>query len=177
LFEVEIKAYIDDLVRLERQLTQLGAIYHKTLHQSDLYLQHPIRNFAQTDEALRIRISNDQSYLTYKGPKLDSTSKTREELELEIEDPDKLTKLLRKLGFITIKKVVKTRRRFLLDDVIISIDHIEKLGYFIELELDVQSQEEISTARERLFEILKEINISKDKLERRSYLELLFLDK
>jgi len=177
LFEVEIKAYIDDLTLIERQLKQLGAVYQTTLHQSDLYFQHPIRNFAQTDEALRVRISNDQSYLTYKGPKLDSNSKTREEFELNIVSPDKYTKLLTKLGFIPVKKVLKTRKVFNLDDIIISLDHLDHLGNFIELELEVTDQKQIPSAKNRLFSLIKQLNISPTQLERCSYLELLLRPK
>ena len=44
----------------------------------------PCRDFAQTDEALRIRTVGDTSFVTYKGPKLDATTKTRRELELPL---------------------------------------------------------------------------------------------
>ena len=175
LFEVEIKAYLDDYILVENQLQQLGAVFEKTIPQSDTYFQHPIRNFAQTDEALRIRISDKNSYLTYKGAKVDSSTKTREELELAIPEPDKLNAILKKIGFSPVMTVKKTRKKYILDEIKISIDMVEGLGNFIEFELDVSEKEHIQSARERLFSLLKRLNIPNEKLERRSYLELLFL--
>jgi adenylate cyclase, class 2 len=173
LFEVEVKAQIEEIASIESQLLQLGASFQQIIHQSDIYFQHPIRNFAQTDEALRIRIADNGNYLTYKGPKIDSVSKTREELELEVQDPLKFIDLLKKIGLNPIMKVIKSRRSYLLNDISISIDTIEELGTFIELELDVPDKGQLPTARERLFTILKQLKISPNKFERRSYLELL----
>ena len=38
--------------------------------------------------------------MTYKGPKIDKISKTREEIEVKIEDGHKMEKILEKLGKI-----------------------------------------------------------------------------
>lgn len=168
-----MKARIEDLASIGSQLLQLGASFQHIIQQSDIYFQHPIRNFAQTDEALRIRITDNGSYLTYKGPKIDAISKTREELEFEVEDPLKFIELLKKIGLHPLMKVVKSRRSYLLNDISISLDTIEELGTFIELELDVQDKSQLPMARKRLFAILKQLRISPDKFERRSYLELL----
>jgi adenylate cyclase class 2 len=177
VIEVEIKAYLDDLSFVESQLLQLGAIFQKTIHQSDIYLQHPIRNFAQTDEAVRIRISDNGNFLTYKGPKIDSSSKTREELEIEIREPDKLLELLKKIGFFPIKTVNKVRTLYLVEDITVSLDKVEGLGSFIELEIDVADQEAIPSIKNRLFSFFAQLKIPSQKLERRSYLELLLLSK
>ncbi len=173
MFEVEVKARIEDPASIESQLLQLGASFQQIIFQTDIYFQHPIRNFAQTDEALRIRITADKSYLTYKGPKIDLISKTREELELEVQDPLKFIELLKKIGLNPIMQVVKSRKCYLLSEISISIDAVQELGTFIELELDVPEKTQLPTARERLFAVFKQLNISSEKFERRSYLELL----
>ena len=173
LFEVEVKARIKDAASIESRILQLGAIFQKEIHQSDIYFQHPIRDFAQTDEALRIRITDDKNYLTYKGAKLDSTSKTREELEIEVQEPLKLLELLTRIGLSPIKKVVKTRKFYLYNDITISIDDVEELGSFLELELAVSDETQIPPARNRLFSFFKQLKISSKNFERRSYLELL----
>lgn len=177
MFEVEIKAHLDDPDLIETRLIQLGAIFQKTIHQSDIYFQHPIRNFAQTDEAIRIRISDNRAYLTYKGPKIDSASKTREELELEIQEPDKLLAILEKIGFYSVARVIKSRKFYILEDIKISLDKIESLKSFIELELEVTNEAIIPNARNRLVSLINQLEISSEKLERRSYLELLLFGK
>jgi len=175
MFEVEIKAHLDDFIRIESHLKQIGAIFYKDTHQEDIYFQHPIRNFAQTDEALRIRISDELNFITYKGAKLDSTTKTREELELPISDPQKAAKIFEKLGFSPVIRVRKSRKIYQLNDITISLDNVTDLGYFVEFELEVTTKEEIPLAKNRLFSLLQSFQIPRDRLERRSYLELLFL--
>lgn len=173
MFEVEIKARIEDPSSIESQILKLGALFQKIIHQTDTYFQHPLRNFAQTDEALRIRITDNKSYFTYKGPKIDSTSKTREELELEVQEPLKFIELLKKIGLNPVTNVVKSRKLYLLEEVKISIDIVEKLGAYLELELEVPDKNQVTLARNRLFSLLNRLQISSEKFERRSYLELL----
>jgi adenylate cyclase class 2 len=173
LFEVEVKAQVEDAAAIESRLLQIGVIFQKEIHQSDTYFQHPMRDFARTDEALRIRITDDKNYLTYKGAKIDSTSKTREEIELEVQEPFKLVELLTKIGLIPIKKVVKSRKSYSFGDITISLDNVEELGSYIELELAVSDKTQIPPARTRLFSLFKQLEISSKNFERRSYLELL----
>ena len=53
--EVEQKFRIADVPAMERQLRALGATLGATELQVDCYFAHPQRDFAQTDEALRLR--------------------------------------------------------------------------------------------------------------------------
>lgn len=173
MFEVEVKARVEDLGSIESRILELGAVFQEEIHQSDTYFQHPTRDFAQTDEALRIRVTDKKNYLTYKGAKLDSISKTREELEIEVQEPLKLAELLTKIGLTPTKKVVKSRKSYSYDDITISIDNVDELGAFIELELAVSDETQIPPARNRLFSFFKQLKISSRNFERRSYLELL----
>ena len=54
--------------------------------QIDCYYAHPVRDFAASDEALRLRQVGENNYITYKGPKLDTTTKTRREIEISLPD-------------------------------------------------------------------------------------------
>lgn len=173
LFEVEVKARVEDIGSIENWILELGAIFQKVIFQSDIYFQHPTRDFAQTDEALRIRITDNKNYLTYKGAKLDSTSKTREEFEIEVQEPLKLSEILTKIGLIPIKKVVKSRKSYLYKDITIFLDNVDELGFYIELEIAVSDERQIPAARNRLFSLFKQLKIPPQNFERRSYLELL----
>ena len=84
VLEIEIKAPCPDLSALESKLKAMGARDFGRLFQRDVYYSHPGRDFGQTDEALRLRVENDLTLVTYKGPKLDAGSKTREELEVSL---------------------------------------------------------------------------------------------
>ena len=83
-YEVEQKFSVADVEKIRAALQSLDASFGEPVIQCDRYLAHPSRKFAETDEALRIRMVGDTSYVTYKGPKVDSTMKTRREIELSI---------------------------------------------------------------------------------------------
>ncbi len=86
--EVELKFRVEDLDQLRQQLLELNAVFSPPVLQLDRYFAHPVRDFATTDEALRIRSVGNRSWITYKGPKLDSATKTRREIELALAQQD-----------------------------------------------------------------------------------------
>lgn len=88
------------------------------------------------------------------------------------EDVDKYFELLDRLGFKEVLKVVKTREKYYVEKgVTITLDEVEGLGKFIEIETLVKEKDEIPEAVEKLEKILRELGV--EKFERRSYLELL----
>ena len=113
-YEVELKFPVSDVARLEKRLAEIGASISDGETEVDVYFAHPGRDFARTDEALRIRRKGSQNYVTYKGPKIDVTTKTRHEIELPL-PPDEHTAvawtgLLEALGFKAAGEVRKSRR-------------------------------------------------------------------
>src|SRR3989337_1910509 len=111
--EVEIKFLLPDPGRLRQDLIALGGLPSGKQTEFDLYFQHPSRSFVQTDEALRVRRTGSRVHLTYKGPKLDSRTKTRKELEIELTVGDQgasqVIELLECLGFRSVREVRKER--------------------------------------------------------------------
>ena len=77
--EVEIKAYCDNIHEIRQGITSLGGESLGPRDETDIYYNHPERDFAETDEALRIRKVDKKYILTYKGPKIGTRSKTRVE--------------------------------------------------------------------------------------------------
>lgn len=61
MLEIEIKSACDDPAEVEKILGSLGARFKDTLFQKDIYFAHPSRNFAETDEALRLRMKMEFS--------------------------------------------------------------------------------------------------------------------
>jgi adenylate cyclase class 2 len=172
--EVEAKAYAGDLKVIEEALLEKGAEFVWKGEQKDTYYNHPARNFAETDEALRIREVDGKTFFTYKGPKIDSVTKTREEIEFEVDNPKSASEFLLKLGFKEVRVVVKTRSKYHLHDFVVCLDEVANLGQFVELEAscDEQNQDKVDELRESILETLKSWNLTK--IERKSYLELLF---
>ena len=84
MYEVEQKYPVADVKAIEDRLGRLGASWHGTAEQVDRYFNHPSRDFAVTDEALRLRSTAAGVAITWKGPRLDATAKTRREIELPL---------------------------------------------------------------------------------------------
>ncbi len=129
MFEVELKAR---KTVSEKKLLELGAIFLRHEFQEDTYLNGVDRDFRKTDEALRVRRVGDEYFLTYKGPKLRSGVKAREEIEVPITKG--LVDVLFKLGFRESTVVCKSRRFYRLDGLEVCLDDVERLGSFVEIE-------------------------------------------
>jgi adenylate cyclase class 2 len=177
-YEVEQKHRVDDARGLVARLDARGVRLEPAIVQVDQYFAHPCRDFAQTDEALRIRTAGDCSIVTYKGPKIDATTKTRRELELTLaaDDPDgaRLADLLRSLGFTPAMIVRKQRRTFRIvwqgRQIEGALDEVDDVGMYLELELVVDDAD-LAAARQAIAELSDELRLGST--ERRSYLELL----
>lgn len=167
--EVEVKARVDDLDSVREALVELGATPAGEGHQSDTYFDHPSRSFADTDEALRVRETDEGVELTYKGPKIDEATKTRDELNLGVDDAQGARRLLESLGFQPAGRVAKDRELLELDGLTLALDRVEGLGAFVEIEQVVE--EDVDAAREEVLALADELGL--DDRERRSYLELL----
>ena len=177
MIEVEVKAKIKDFKSIKTLLEEINAKESHVEHQEDSYFNSPINDFGKTDEALRIRkvsIKNKTEILiTYKGPKIDKTSKTREEIEVGIQDSEKVDKIFQHLGFKKVADVIKKRTIYNLNQYIISLDEVEGLGPYMEIETDLKDGSGFKEELDKIFNIFKKLGIT-DGFERTSYLELLY---
>jgi adenylate cyclase, class 2 len=177
-FEVEQKHRVDDKRALVAKFTKRGASLGEAVVQSDQYFSHPARDFARTDEALRIRTVGPASFVTYKGPKLDATTKTRRELELPLArsdaDGSQFAELLLALGFAPVATVRKRRQEFHVAhdgrDVEGALDEVDGVGMYVELEL-MTEEAGLESAKATIAALANELELGPS--ERRSYLELL----
>ncbi|MHB8973835.1 MAG: class IV adenylate cyclase [Pirellulaceae bacterium] len=178
LYEVENKFPVPVLAAVEQRLQAYGARFGPAVEQVDHYFAHPEREFAKTDEALRLRRVGDSNWVTYKGPKIDQATKTRQELELPLAAGQDLVpryaQLLLALGFRSVAEVVKSRRSadFIWQDwrIAATLDEVEGLGRFVELEIQVDAAG-LRAAQAGLLALAAELGLNE--VERRSYLEML----
>jgi len=177
-YEVEQKFPVEDMAAVEKRLVQLGAEVSEVRVEEDTYYVHPARDFARTDEALRIRRAGQTNKITYKGPKIDQTTKTREEIDLEVgpgaESAAAWAALLEALGFSPKATVRKQRRKAFVEwqgrRVEVSLDEVDRVGTFVELELVVE-EAGLDDARSCIAALARALGLEAS--ERRSYLELL----
>jgi adenylate cyclase class 2 len=198
-YEVEMKFAANDLAALELRLTGLGATIAAPQSEVDVYFAHPARDFAKSDEALRIRRKGDgpnfrvsengtvpfdagrhewSNFITYKGPKIDAATKTRREIDLPMPPGEQTaqawTGLLEALGFVAVGEVRKSRRKAHVAwqgaDVEVSLDDVEHVGVYVELEL-IAETDGLDAARANIASLAEALGLKGG--ERRSYLELL----
>lgn len=160
MLEVEQKFVLADKEALLAQLEQLGATRGTELEQEDFYFTHPSRNFAETDEAIRIRRNGSDNRITYKGPKRATVSKVRKEIELAFESGqaafEQLAEMLELLGFRPLRSVRKRRIPFTYlhhqRSFEITVDEVEGLGVFAEIEL-LAEEPELQEADHAIIEV------------------------
>jgi adenylate cyclase, class 2 len=190
VYEVEQKYPLADVAAVEAALARLGATWHGPAEQVDRYFNHPCRDFAVTDEALRLRRTDAALAITWKGPRLDATAKTRREIELPLAEAavpaaalaeggvaatlDRWTELLEALGFRQVRQVAKQRRLATVAwhgaAIDVALDRVTGLGTFVELELQADAAG-IADAATRIESLARELGCTA--AERRSYLEML----
>ena len=100
MIEVEVKAKIDNFEDMRKKLNDLGALRIRTTKQGN----------------------EKHIFITYKGAKIDSESKTREEIEFGIEDSKKCAKTFEHIGFKKVRTVRKNREYYAYKNFEISID-------------------------------------------------------
>jgi adenylate cyclase, class 2 len=176
MYEVEQKHLVPDVRELEERLAERGVEIGPVIAQSDRYFAHPCRDFSQTDEALRIRTVGDKSFVTFKGPKLDTTTKTRRELELPLDGSDadgsQFAELLELLGFKPVAVVRKRRRKFEIKShgrqIEGALDDVDHVGTYAALEL-IADEHQLDETMRIVSKLAAELDLGPS--ERRSYLE------
>lgn len=181
MYEVELKVRAaHEPVRTA--LAERGAEAGEHVVEEDTYYDAPHRAFEETDEALRVRRRTPRgdgdegtattARLTYKGPLIEERSKTREEFETTVSDPDAVTSALDALGFSAAADIEKQRERFHVEGCTLTLDDVAGLGEFVEVEREVEVESEVAEARERAADLLRDLGLDPETQIRTSYLEL-----
>lgn len=156
--------------RLAAVRAALGAPLRVEAH-ADAYFAHPARDFAATDEALRLSSRGGKADLTYKGPKLDARTKARKEIVVPLADAEPMRGVLDALGFREVRVVRKTRALFHHAGFEVCLDEVPPLGHFVELERQLPEGADRTPAEREALALLAVWGLPRT--ERRSYLELL----
>lgn len=189
MYEVELKVGAD-LDRVERRLEKLDARDCGTKRQVDTYYDAPHRDFAETDEALRIRKTTPlpgegaegtserdaSTSLTYKGPLVEAESKTREEHETTIADPEEARAIFDGLGFEPAAEVRKERHFYDFDGYTVTLDEVEGAGHFVEVEREADA-ESLEAVRRGAVDVLEQLGLDAADQIRTSYLGLILAEE
>ena len=172
--EVEIKLKIenvDDVMKKLKNFEFLGERKEEDTYYNYIENNGCCRDFARTDEAIRVRKSDGVCILTYKGPRVGKGEfKAREEVEVEVSSCDAIVKILQKLCLKPVITITKHRRYWRRGDVTVTLDYVEGLGWFLEIEVIG----EISKASELISKIREEIAPDSPEVKE-TYLEMLLM--
>lgn len=158
--EVEIKVSIkntDDVMKF----LSINGNFLKERHQRDEYFVLSNRDFFREEpvsEYLRIRKEDGNNQVAYhfchysKNGKMQKT----DEYETAVSDPEMMSAIFIKLGMISKVVVDKKRKYFEYKGYQILIDHIEKMGYFLEIETE-SHEGNYELAKINCYQVLNEI--------------------
>ena len=138
--ELEIKLRVVDHHAVRRALESRGARIVSNVVETNCILDDAAGRLRQRGEGLRVRVNqtvrgeSQPATLTFKGPRQPSAMKRREERETVIDDPNATLAILKSLGFAPVITYEKKRESWIVDDCRVELDHVKRLGSFVEIE-------------------------------------------
>ncbi|MGE0009686.1 MAG: class IV adenylate cyclase [Candidatus Babeliales bacterium] len=170
--EIEIKIQVDDaqFTLLKAWLSE-HAEFKGALHHTEWYLDNPQDTFFFTSQEgykdalkyLRVRHTERGDSVAYKLWHRDpETGKTThcDEYETNVENGQVMLALFAQLGFSEQTKIAKRREAYETPEFEIAIDHIEGLGYFVEIEV-LHPKENVKESLADIYDFLKRIGITR----------------
>lgn len=175
--EIEIKLQLREEEYLQiLQILQKKGEFIREQHQIDEYYSPVDKSFYDAgDRCLRIRTENSRSILSYKQIHNENTDQQYiEEYETLIGDLKMAGCILTSLNFVREIVIDKHRIEYMLpDNVLVAMDCVKDLGYFIELENRNESMElEIRNAC--LINLIQELGIDSTKRNSEGYSNMMF---
>lgn len=164
MYEVEIKARLNNRQEIIQKLESLGCTFGDELHQIDYIFIPENESFPPPlgIPVLRVRKQNESNFFTLKIPQ--SSRQDCIEKEFEISDGNEMLEVIKLIGYKQVPTVEKKRIKTVLNDMEIVLDLVEGLGEFIEVEKIVETSDSGARIKiqEELFNFLAELGITKD---------------
>ena len=129
--EIKIKLTKEEYEKLNKMMKSIGKFLLES-NQQDIYYQSDYFG-NDINKLLRLRLSGNKKVLTYKTY---NNNMYCEEYEVEINNSNNLMKIFDSIGLKKITEVKKERNIFSYRDKYeVSLDKVDNLGYFIEIEV------------------------------------------
>jgi adenylate cyclase class 2 len=175
MLEVEVRYRTSARDVVIARLLAWGATLAEERTDIDHYFNPPDRELKDSDEAFRLRRIGEANFLTYKGPRRDTDTKTRTEIEIPLGNGATVASatedMLRALHFRPLVVVRKQRSVYELRrgkfDLSVCFDDVERVGPFVELEI-LSSEEDYERAKAHLLDTAADLGLTEK--ETRSYL-------
>ncbi len=175
MLEVEVRYRTANPDGVIARLLAWGAVAAAERTDSDLYFNAPDRDLKASDEAFRLRRIDTKNCFTYKGPRRDTETRTRTEIEVPLGEGTQIAtdaeQLLLALGYRPVVTVIKRRQVYAFQRggfrMEACFDDVNQVGRFVELEI-LAPEEQYEAAKSVLLEAATELGLTEK--ETRSYL-------
>lgn len=177
--EVETKIRIKDVNSLRKKIQKVAKLEKKESRSDDYFALRRFRKKKYPKRAFRIRTSPGKYVVNFKKRLYkywDDFIVVKEEFEFETEHPDEFLALMFDLGFKQWMKKFKTSESYLHKKdkrLIIEINKVRHLGYFMEIEYLCQPRE-MKKAKKKIMDVLKELCITKEDVDNVGYTKRLW---
>ena len=178
MFEAELKALVKDERKLLDALRDLGACAEAEAIYDDRYFDKASGELRASQRELRIRRvfknQTEECLLTAKLAPFDAATRSKQEFEISLREPDIAEDILKTIGFnldIALRKECRNFRfSFNNRNILATLAHIRELGKtFIELESLVPDQNETPNALNTLEHVLDKLCIPREDLTSEYY--------
>ena len=178
--EIELKAWIDDPDKTRSRIDSL-AQSEGSYEKFDAYWRWkgdtpknlPLGSGVRVRK--EIRHGKSMGIITFKNKEVREGIEINDEREFEVSDSSVFEELLKRLGLVPWVEKHKTGHSWRADRITVELSLVEKLGWFVELEIlsDQRDSESVDKARTELLTLLDRLGIGRDRLEERYYIEML----
>jgi predicted adenylyl cyclase CyaB len=133
--EIELKFKIENPGLIRKKLKEVRAKFIGRAFERTIKFDTKNGELEKQEKFLRVR-AGFENVITFKKKinKVDKNFKEREEIEVEISNPEKMEKILENLGFTKKWVMEKYREKWILGNAEVVIDKLPKMGNFIEIE-------------------------------------------
>lgn len=179
MYEVEVKAKLQNRQAVMKKLEDFGCKFSEELHQVDyvyfpkgLVFPPPIGT-----GILRVRKQNDKYFFTLKISQ--SGRQDSIEREMEIKDGGMMIEIIRLLNYQEAPTVDKKRTKTKYKDMVIELDEVKELGEFIEVEKIVThpDPEDRKKIQRELCEFLETLGVAKEDLLVNAKYDIMLFEK
>ena len=137
--EVELKSVVDDVAARRAQVEAAGGRLVYVGRLLDLRYDLPDHSMALRDHVLRVRVYADETgrraHIDWKGEtQYEGGFKVREEVSTPVTDPDALTEILKRLGFVVTMEIEREIAQYELGGAIVRFEEYPEMDALVEVE-------------------------------------------
>ena len=180
MYEVELRARMKGLEKIEKKLQSMGASFHSEVQEIDTYygMKWEVNSIkllkkrgGRINILLRIRkrIEEGKTKNIFTMKTLPSGDNSiREEVELEIGDAQRMREILKAMRALKVLTLTKRRRKYVFGKIEILLDDIDELGTWIEVAREDVPKGHLRETKEEIEKFMRR-KLGIDEVETRGY--------